>query len=56
MQYLKLRELNYKQDKLGISWLLMIEKCLKWAKSLGVEGFRGSDVWLNNTLKYHNMQ
>ena len=56
MQYLKLCELNYKRDKLGISWLLMIEKCLKWAKNLGVEGFRGSDVWLNNTLKYHNMQ
>ena len=56
VQYLKLRELNYKRDKLGISWLLMIEKCLKWAEDLGVEDFKASDGWLNNTLKYHNMQ
>ena len=53
-QYLKLRELNYKRDKLGISWLLMIEKCLKWAEDLGIEDFKGSNG-LNNTLKYHNM-
>ena len=56
VQYLKLRELNYKRDKLGISWLLMIEKCLKWAKDLGVEDFKASDGWLNNTLKHHNVQ
>ena len=53
-QCLKLRELNYKRDKLGISWLLMIEKCLKWAEDLGIEDFKGSNG-LNNTLKYHNM-
>ena len=34
----------------------MIEKCLKWAKDLGLEDFRASDGWLNNTLRHHNMQ
>ena len=57
MQYLKLHELNYKRDKLGTSWLLMTEKCLQWAKDLGVKDFCASaDGWLNNTLRYHNMQ
>ena len=55
VQYLKLRGLNYKRDKLGISWLLMIGKCFKRAEDLGVEDFKASDGLLNNTLKYHNM-
>ena len=40
VQYLKLRELNYKRDKLGTSWLLLSEKCLQWAKDLGLDDFR----------------
>jgi hypothetical protein len=56
VEYLKLRELKYKQDKLGISWLLMIEKCKKWAEDLGVQDFKASNGWLNNTLKFHGIE
>ena len=51
VQYLKLREENYKRDKLGTSWLLLREKCMQWARDLELNNdFKCSNGWMQNTL------
>ena len=43
ISYAKLRANNYKRDKCGTSWLLVREKCVKWAVDLDIKIFRFSD-------------
>jgi len=56
VSYLNLRACYYKRDKCGVSWSLMQEKALKFAKQLDIpeEDFKASDGWLNHTLKRNN--
>ena len=51
--YLRIRSERYKTDKCGVSWLLLMEKCKKWADQLGHNNFSASDGWLNATMKRH---
>ena len=54
-EYLRLRAQQYKKDKCGVSWLLIKEKCNKWALELGHKKgvFSASDGWLNKSLQRH---
>ena len=52
--YVEGRSKKYVKDKCGLSWLFMREKCLKWAKDLGIEGFKASPQWISKTLKRGN--
>ena len=54
--YLNLRSEKYKRDKCGISWNLIREKCLCWAKEFGFDDFKVSAGWIQNTLKIHNLK
>ena len=37
IRYIKIIENKYKQDKCGTSWLLLQEKCVKWAVNSDIE-------------------
>ena len=51
--YIKLIKNKHKQDKCGTSWLLLREKCVKWAFDLDIENFKCSDGWISDTLWRH---
>jgi Tc5 transposase DNA-binding domain/DDE superfamily endonuclease len=51
--YINLRATYYKRDKCGLSWDLLRVKAAKFANDLGIEDFKASNGWLNNTLKRH---
>ena len=52
----KLRQARYRQDKIGISWALLTEKCKNWAEEMNLIDFKCSAGWLNNTLKSHGFE
>ena len=54
--YIKLREKKHKQDKCGTSWLLLWEKCVKWAFDLDIENFKCSDGWISDNLWRHGIK
>ena len=54
--YIKLREKKHKQDKRGTSWLLLWEKCVKWAFDLDIENFKCSDGWISDHLWRHGIK
>ena len=54
--YTKLRARKYKQEKYVASWLLLREKCVKWAVNLEIENFKCSDGWISDTLRRHGIK
>jgi sugar/nucleoside kinase (ribokinase family) len=53
-----LREKLYQQDKCGVSWLVLQEKAIAFAKSKGCptdvndpDAFKASSGWISNVLK-----
>jgi len=53
IEYLDLHAQAYKQDKCGLSWILLQKKCLQFADLLGYEEFHASPGWISDTLKNH---
>ena len=47
--YVKMRKEKYNQDKCGLSWLFLEEKCLQWAQQFGYHDFKASSSFINNT-------
>ena len=56
INYVNTRAERHKQDKCGVLWLYLREKCNLWARTLRVEGWKKcSDGWLDKTLKRHGL-
>ena len=51
ISYIELRERRYQQDRCGLSWVIMREKCLQWAKDAGEAEFKCSAGWINDTIR-----
>ena len=56
INYVDVRAKQYTRDKCGLSWLRLKTKCLTWAKNLGIDEFKCSNGWINDTLKRHGRQ
>ena len=56
ISYNKLRTKNYKQDKCITSWLLLWEKCVKWAVNIEIENLKCSYGWISDTLRHHELK
>ena len=50
-----MRKEKYSQDKCGLSWLFLEEKCLQWAQQFGYHDFKASSSFINNTLNRQNL-
>ena len=54
IQYLDLSAHKYAQEKCGLKWIFMENKCLKSAKLLGINYFKASPCWISATLNHNN--
>ena len=51
IQYLDLRAQKYFQDKCGVMWIFMQNKCLKFAELLRIIDFEYSPTYISDTLR-----
>jgi hypothetical protein len=59
VQYIRMRQLKYQQDKCGLSWDYMKLKCLEWAKLEDEEKyatFSASAGFINRVLDTHRLE
>ena len=56
IRYIKLISNNHKQDKCGTSWLLLRDKCVKWAVNLEIESLKFSNGWISDILRHHGIK
>jgi hypothetical protein len=54
IEYIELRERLYKRDKCGLSWALLKQKALVFAKNLGHDDFKAGDSFIHGALKSGN--
>jgi hypothetical protein len=54
IEYIELQEQLYKRDKCGLSWALLKQTALLFAKNLGHDDFKAGDSFIHGALKSGN--